>query len=114
MHLTGKTIAMNLLAKLFTTLTIVTLPGSGEPGNNSQSSFKHKESPKIQAAVLLDVSGSMTGLIEQAKSMLWNTVLTLGKAHCTDKSSPRVELALYEYGRTNNDKTKGYVKQLSP
>jgi len=71
--------------------------------------------PKIQAAILLDVSGSMDGLIEQAKSQLWNMVTTLGKATCNNGStSPQVELALYEYGRSDNDVSKGYVKQLSP
>lgn len=69
--------------------------------------------PRIQVAILLDVSGSMQGLIEQAKVQLWNMVTTLGKAQCTDNSTPRVELALYEYGRTTNDAGKGYVKQLS-
>src|SRR5688572_506632 len=105
---------MNLLAKVFTAITIVTFPGFQTSGINPESSLKQPAPPKIQAAILLDVSGSMNGLIEQAKSMLWNTVLTLGKAQCQDKSSPQVELALYEYGRTNNDVAKGYVKQLSP
>ena len=70
--------------------------------------------PKIQAAILLDVSGSMDGLIEQAKSQLWTMVSTLGKATCTNGTSPQVELALYEYGRSDNNATRGYVKQLSP
>ena len=70
--------------------------------------------PKIQAAILLDVSGSMDGLIEQAKSQLWTMVSTLGKATCTNGVSPQVELALYEYGRTDNNVAKGFVKQLSP
>jgi hypothetical protein len=70
--------------------------------------------PKIQAAILLDVSGSMDGLIEQAKSQLWTMVSTLGKATCNNGIIPKVELALYEYGRDDNDVKKGYVKQLSP
>ena len=69
--------------------------------------------PKIQAAILLDVSNSMDGLIEQAKAQLWNMVSTMGKAKCSDDVSPQIEIALYEYGRTNNDIKKGYVKQLS-
>ncbi len=69
--------------------------------------------PKIQAAILLDVSGSMDGLIEQAKAQLWNMVSTMGKAKCTGDISPQIEIALYEYGRSDNDVKKGYVKQLS-
>ncbi len=69
--------------------------------------------PKIQAAILLDVSGSMDGLIEQAKAQLWNMVSTMSKAKCSNDVTPQIEIALYEYGRTNNDVAKGYVKQLS-
>jgi hypothetical protein len=68
--------------------------------------------PKIQAAILLDVSGSMEGLIEQAKAQLWNMVSVMGKAKC-DAGTPQFEIALYEYGRDTNDPTKGYVKQLN-
>ncbi len=69
--------------------------------------------PKIQAAILLDVSGSMDGLIEQAKAQLWNMVSTMSKAKCSNDVTPQIEIALYEYGRTTNDVAKGYVKQLS-
>ena len=72
-----------------------------------------KSKPKIQVAVLLDVSNSMDGLIEQAKAQLWNMVSVMGKAKC-EGVSPTVEIALYEYGRDNNDKAKGYIKQVSP
>lgn len=73
-----------------------------------------KAEQKIQVAILLDVSGSMNGLIEQAKAQLWNMVTTLGKAVCADNTQPKVELALYEYGRSSNELSKGYVKRLSP
>ena len=68
--------------------------------------------PKIQAAILLDVSGSMDGLIDQAKAQLWNMVSVMGKASC-DGVTPQIEIALYEYGRDSNDPKNGYVKQLS-
>jgi len=68
--------------------------------------------PKIQVAILLDVSGSMDGLIEQAKSQLWNMVSVMGKAQC-DGKAPAIEIALYEYGRSTNHVADGYVKQLS-
>jgi hypothetical protein len=69
--------------------------------------------PKIQAAILLDVSGSMDGLIEQAKAQLWNMVSTMGKAKCDNDVTPQIEIALYEYGRTTNDAKKGYVKKIN-
>jgi hypothetical protein len=69
---------------------------------------------KIQVAVLLDVSNSMDGLIEQAKAQLWNMVSVMGKAKCASGQAPQVEIALYEYGRSTNDSKKGYVLQVSP
>ncbi len=69
--------------------------------------------PKIQAAILLDVSGSMDGLIEQAKAQLWNMVNTMGRAKCDGSITPQIEIALYEYGRTTNDVKAGYVKQIN-
>jgi von Willebrand factor type A domain len=81
------------------------------------SSYPKKENkpaqPKIQVAILLDVSGSMDGLIEQAKAQLWNMVNTMGKAKCDGSVSPQIEIALYEYGRSNNDVKAGYVKQIN-
>jgi hypothetical protein len=68
---------------------------------------------KVQVAVLLDVSNSMDGLIEQAKAQLWNMVSVLGKATCND-ATPAIEIALYEYGRPSNDVQAGYVKQINP
>jgi hypothetical protein len=68
---------------------------------------------KVQVAILLDVSGSMDGLIEQAKSQLWSMVNVLGKSKCGSGEAPKIEIALYEYGRTNNDAKKGYVKQIN-
>ena len=69
-------------------------------------------SSRIQVAILLDVSGSMDGLIEQAKAQLWNMVSVMGRAKCNN-ISPRIEIALYEYGRTTNSVKDGYVKQIS-
>lgn len=68
---------------------------------------------KIQAAILLDVSSSMDGLIDQAKAQLWNMVSVMGKAQCGDGTAPNIEIALYEYGRSNGDVANGYVKKIS-
>ncbi|HWR33975.1 MAG TPA: vWA domain-containing protein [Chitinophagaceae bacterium] len=103
---------MKLLASFFATATIIAFFSFSKPQTSTSVKLK-PESRKIQAAILLDVSNSMDGLIEQAKAQLWNMVTTLGKAQCTDKSAPQVEVALYEYGRSSNDAGKGYVKRLS-
>ncbi|NOT50375.1 MAG: VWA domain-containing protein [Chitinophagaceae bacterium] len=82
--------------------------------SNPKPSTSKPAQRKIQVAILLDVSNSMDGLIEQAKAQLWDMVITLGKAQCDDKTIPNVEVALYEYGRPANGADKGFVKQLSP
>jgi len=76
---------------------------------------------KIQVAILLDVSNSMDGLIDQAKAQLWHMVNTLGKVRCGTKTNlgasyptPIIEIALYEYGRTDNPAANGYIRQLLP
>ena len=78
-----------------------------------EGSKRMKSGPKIQAAILLDVSNSMDGLIEQAKAQLWTMVNVMGKAKCNGET-PQIQIALYEYGRDNNDLRKGYVKQITP
>ena len=67
---------------------------------------------KIQVALLLDTSNSMDGLIDQAKSRLWNIVNTLTTLKYNG-ASPQVEIALYEYG---NDglKDENYIRQVTP
>ena len=54
------------------------------------------ENTKIQVALLLDTSSSMDGLIDQAKSRLWNIVNTLTTLKY-DGKTPDIEIALYEY-----------------
>jgi hypothetical protein len=86
--------------------------------SNEIASFKKNEgadtskAPRIQVAILLDVSGSMDGLIDQAKAQLWNLVSLLGKAECKG-GTPRIEIALYEYGRDSNPVSKGYIRRIS-
>ncbi len=53
--------------------------------------------PLVQLAILLDNSGSMSGLIEQAKSELWRVVNELTTARQHGKQ-PRLQVALYTYG----------------
>jgi|GWRWMinimDraft_6_1066014.scaffolds.fasta_scaffold03401_1 hypothetical protein len=98
---------------LFLLTVIFTLSFSNSKKHAAAKVISKNASPKIQVAILLDVSGSMEGLIEQAKSQLWNMVSTLGKAKCDGGVSPKIEIALYEYGRSTNDIKSGYVKQIS-
>jgi hypothetical protein len=67
---------------------------------------------KIQVAILLDTSSSMDGLINQAKSRLWNIVNTLTTLKFKGKS-PYIEIALYEYGN-NGIRTDDYIRRVTP
>ncbi|HEY6502669.1 MAG TPA: vWA domain-containing protein [Chitinophagaceae bacterium] len=69
--------------------------------------------PKIQVAVLLDVSGSMSGLIEQAKAQLWNMLSVMGRAKC-ENGIPKIEIALYVYGQGDKGIKNDYIKQVTP
>ena len=94
-------------------VAILLISGLSAPKQiNAQLAAKPGD-PKIQVAILLDVSNSMDGLIEQAKAQLWNMVSVMGRAKCMAKT-PSIEIALYEYGRDNNDVKKGYIKQINP
>ncbi len=93
----------------FMTISLMSLIN---PGRNSKTRVIKNASPKIQVAILLDVSNSMDGLIGQAKAQLWNMVSTMGKAQCNNMA-PQIEIALYEYGRSTNDIKEGYVKQIN-
>ncbi|WP_353150107.1 vWA domain-containing protein [Chryseobacterium sp.] len=67
---------------------------------------------KIQVTLLLDTSNSMDGLIDQAKSRLWNIVNTLTTLKYNGQA-PQVEIALYEYGN-DGIRDENYIRQVTP
>jgi len=80
--------------------------------HSNHSSGTISKDNKIQVALLLDTSNSMDGLIDQAKSRLWNIVNTLTTLKYNGKA-PQIEIALYEYG---NDglQDENYIRQVAP
>lgn len=78
----------------------------------SASSHKVVKQTKIQVAILLDTSSSMDGLIEQAKSRIWNIVNTLTTLKYNNRT-PQIEIALYEYGNNGID-SDDYIRQVAP
>jgi hypothetical protein len=55
------------------------------------------DGPLIQMAILLDHSGSMSGLLNQAREHLWKVVNEFATLR-RDGKPPRLEVALYKYG----------------
>ncbi len=65
----------------------------------------------IKVALLLDTSNSMDGLINQAKTQLWEIVNELSYAKC-ENQNPDLMIALYEYGNDNLSAREGYIRQV--
>jgi hypothetical protein len=69
--------------------------------------------PTVQIAILLDTSGSMSGLIGQAKTQLWNVVNEFVRARKNGRP-PAIQVALFEYGKVSLPASDGYVRQILP
>ena len=74
---------------------------------------KEARPPLVQIAILLDTSGSMSGLIEQTKGQLWKIVNEFIRAKQNGKP-PEVHVALYEYGNSGLKAESGWVRRIQP
>ncbi|GHT58084.1 hypothetical protein FACS18945_3580 [Bacteroidia bacterium] len=83
--------------------TAVDEPQTSQPANRT----------KIQVALLLDTSNSMDGLIDQAKSRLWDIVNTLTTLKYKGVT-PNIEISLYEYGNDGLQKSENFIRQVTP
>ena len=69
--------------------------------------------PLIQIGILLDTSGSMKGLIDQAKGQLWKIVNEFIKAK-QNGLPPEVHVGLYEYGKSSLESDTGWIREIQP
>lgn len=67
--------------------------------------------PLVQMAILLDTSGSMSGLIDQARAELWAIVNEFIFAKRNGRE-PELHVALYEYGKSSLRREEGYIRQI--
>jgi len=84
-----------LLAVIVMLIASAVVVGQAEPVKAAP------KKPLVQIAILLDTSGSMRGLIAQAKTQLWqivNEFITMKR----DGMSPEIHVALYQYGHSAN------------
>lgn len=105
-----------LISALFATVFSFANDQYTNANSNKNSAFEKPitgEKTKIQVALLLDTSSSMDGLIDQAKSRLWNIVNTLTTLKY-DGKAPDIEIALYEYGNDGLSKQSNYIRQIAP
>jgi hypothetical protein len=73
---------------------------------------KPKKVNTVQIALLLDTSNSMDGLINQAKSQLWDIVNEFSLAKCDNETRPNLQIALYQYGNDNLSADEGYIQKV--
>ena len=76
------------------------------------SPLEIKKDNIVQIALLLDTSNSMDGLINQAKSQLWDIVNEFSLAKCGNDARPNLQIALYQYGNDNLSAEEGYIQQV--
>ncbi len=69
--------------------------------------------PRVQMAILLDTSGSMSGLIDQARTELWAIVNEFITAK-RNGQAPELKVALYEYGKSSLPASEGYIRMIVP
>jgi hypothetical protein len=69
--------------------------------------------PLVQIAILLDTSGSMEGLIDQARTELWSIVNEFIFAQRGGRQ-PAIQVALYEYGNNGLSVETGWIRQIVP
>lgn len=69
--------------------------------------------PLIQLAILLDTSGSMEGLIDQARAQIWSVVNEFALAE-QNGVKPELQVALFHYGNDTLPPQEGYVQMLLP
>ncbi len=93
-------------------VTIVETPSASAPAATPVLPILPAK-PLVQIAILLDTSGSMEGLIEQAKTELWSIVNEFIFAK-RNGMEPEVQVALFEYGKSSLDRKDGFIRQIVP
>lgn len=90
-----------------------------EPKNEKQILLGERVEPTkkpnkrtVKIALLLDTSNSMDGLINQAKSQLWDIVNEFTRAKCGNETRPDLQIALYQYGNDDLSYREGYIQQV--
>jgi hypothetical protein len=118
-----KTIGLGLIALSVTTMQACNLNTKEKKtetiiAHANTESHEHTNNT-VKIALLLDTSNSMDGLIDQAKSQLWDIVNKFAyvKARCgndpnPDYIRPNLEIALYQYGNDDLSSNEGYIQQV--
>ena len=107
---------ISLIAIVILTSAIAPLPAEEKTpvaGALPESASALLKKPLVQMTILLDTSGSMSGLIDQARIELWAIVNEFIFAK-RNGLEPEVQVALYEYGKSTLDAKEGYIRMIVP
>ena len=103
---------MNAIMKSFVLVAILAQTSVVSALPEKQESARG-EPPRVELAILLDTSGSMQGLLDQAKNRLWDVVNTMATAR-KHGVIPDLWVALYEYGKQSLTAESGWIRQIVP
>ena len=80
------------------------------PAMAERQAYTPPEPQDVDLVIALDVSGSMSGLIDSAKQRLWDIVNELGRA----QPQPQLRVAILSYGDPGYGADSGYVRIDQP
>jgi len=93
------------------TLFIVFYQQANATKGTTPATTPSDEEVAIQIAILLDNSGSMSGLIDQAKSQLWKIVNELSELE-RNGTTPNLHIGLYTHGDTDIKQISAFTSDL--
>ncbi|MBN1765670.1 MAG: VWA domain-containing protein [Sedimentisphaerales bacterium] len=102
-----------MIKKLCLSIVLVNVIFCASAGAVEVEENRLAKPPLIQMAILLDTSGSMSGLIDQAKTQLWSVVNEFATAR-KNGQIPEFQVALYEYGKSSIPAEEGYIRMILP
>lgn len=88
----------------FAAALLCSIAGFAQPGGQTSPR-------KVQVAILFDTSNSMDGLIDQAKSRIWNIVNEVSGLTYNGQT-PAIEFALYQYGNSTLSSEVNYIQRV--
>ena len=93
----------DIFKNIATSITLILITASSI---TSAAYAKSQVAHEIDVVIALDVSGSMSGLIDSAKQRLWDIVNEFGRA----QPQPKLRLAILSFGRPSYGVESGFVR----
>jgi len=101
------------MKSIFAIIVLSILMLQAVPAEEAAGKIPVKAVPRIQIALLLDTSGSMSGLIDQAKAQLWKIVNEFVNVR-KNGQRPELQVALFEYGNDSLPGKENWIRMILP